>query len=235
MRFAKPGSLLAFLGCVALAVGSQGDPWRARREAMVHRQIELRDVTHAATLAAMRTVPRHLFVPADLQAEAYADRALPIGLGQTISQPYIVAFMTEQLAPTPGMRVLEIGTGSGYQAAILAEIGAEVYTIELVPELAARAAALLRELGYRSIHPRVGDGWKGWPEAAPFDAIIVTAAAESIPPQLIAQLRDGGKMIIPLGPPRGGQELVLATKRGTRIETAPLLSVRFVPFVHDDP
>lgn len=235
MRFVTTGSLFAFLGCMTLAAGSEDDPWRTRREAMVHKQIELRDVTHPATLAAMRSVPRHLFVPEDLQTQAYADRALPIGLGQTISQPYIVAFMTEQLAPAPGMRVLEIGTGSGYQAAILAEIGAEVYTIELVPELAERAAVLLRELGYRNIHTRVGDGWKGWPEAAPFDAIIVTAAAESLPPALVGQLRDGGRMIIPIGPQRSGQELVLVTKRGPRVETAPLLSVRFVPFVHDEP
>lgn len=202
---------------------------------MVHHQIELRDVTHPATLAAMRTVPRHRFVPADLQSHAYADRALPIGLGQTISQPYIVAFMTAQLAPTPGMRVLEIGTGSGYQAAVLAEIGVEVYTIELVPELAERAAALLEELGYDNIHTRIGDGWKGWPEASPFDAIIVTAAAETMPPELLRQLRDGGKMIIPIGPQRGGQELMLVTKRGPRIETVPLLDVRFVPFVHNEP
>jgi protein-L-isoaspartate(D-aspartate) O-methyltransferase len=227
--------LFAFLGCVAIAVGSEGDPWRARREAMVSKQLVLRDVTHPATLAAMRTVPRHRFVPANLQDEAYADRALPIGLGQTISQPYIVAFMTEQLAPAPGLRVLEIGTGSGYQAAILAEIGTEVYTIELVPALAERAAVLLRELGYRSIHTRVGDGWKGWPEAAPFDAIIVTAAAESIPPDLVTQLRDGGRMIIPIGSQRNGQELVLVKKRGARIDTVPLLSVRFVPFLHEGP
>lgn len=235
MRLAPPGSLFVFLGCVALAAGNGGDPWRARRESMVHKQIELRDVSHPATLAAMRTVPRHLFVPADLQAEAYADRALPIGRGQTISQPYIVAFMTGQLDPAPRMRILEIGTGSGYQAAILAEIGAEVYTIELVPELADRAAALLHELGYRKVHTRTGDGWKGWPEAAPFDAIIVTAAAESIPPQLAAQLREGGKMIIPVGPPRSGQELMLVTRRGSRLDTVPLLPVRFVPFVHEEP
>jgi protein-L-isoaspartate(D-aspartate) O-methyltransferase len=183
----------------------------------------------------MRKVPRHRFVPAELLKLAYADQPLPIGLGQTISQPYIVACMTEQIAPTREMRVLEIGTGSGYQAAVLAEICAEVFTIEIVPELGKQAAALLTELGYRNIRTRVGDGWAGWPEAAPFDAIIVTAAAEAVPPPLLAQLKDGGRMIIPLGPHGGAQDLVLVTKRDGRVATRPLIPVRFVPFVRAQP
>ncbi|MFZ5495712.1 MAG: protein-L-isoaspartate(D-aspartate) O-methyltransferase [Verrucomicrobiota bacterium] len=228
-------SLFALLGCSLLAAEDEQDPWLARRNRMVEKHIELRDVTHPATLAAMRKVPRHLFVPAELQAMAYDDRPLPINHGQTISQPYIVACMTEQLAPTRGMRILEIGTGSGYQAAILAEICAEVYTIEIIPELAAEASARLRRLGYKNIHTRVGDGWKGWPEAAPFDAIIVTAAAEDIPPPLLAQLKEGGRMIIPVGPHGGAQDLVLVTKENGLVGTRPLIPVRFVPFVRTEP
>ena len=218
----------------SLAAAQDGhDPWQAQRNLMVERQIELRDVTHPATLAAMRKVPRHLFVPAGLRAQAYDDGPLPIGHGQTISQPYIVACMTEQIAPTRDMRVLEIGTGSGYQAAVLAEICAQVFTIELLPELADQAAAVLHRLGYKNIQTRTGDGWKGWPEAAPFDAIIVTAAADTIPPPLLDQLKDGGRMIIPVGPESGAQNLVLVTKHGGRIETRPLIPVRFVPFVRE--
>ena len=200
---------------------------------MVERQLELREVTHAATLAAMRKVPRHLFIPAEFRQEAYNDHPLPIGHDQTISQPYIVACMTEQIAPTRETRVLEIGTGSGYQAAVLAEICAEVFTIEIIPELANQAATVLRQLGYNNVHTRTGDGWKGWPEAAPFDAIIVTAAADSIPPPLLGQLKDGGRMIIPVGPKAGAQDLVLVTKHGGKIHTRPLIPVRFVPFVRE--
>lgn len=200
---------------------------------MVEKQIELRDVTHPATLAAMRKVPRHLFVPAELRHEAYDDYPLPIGHGQTISQPYIVACMTERIAPTRDYRVLEIGTGSGYQAAVLAEICAEVFTIEIIPKLASQAATVLQQLGYNNVRIRTGDGWKGWPEAAPFDAIIVTCAAETIPPPLLDQLKEGGKMIIPLGPEGGVQDLVLATKHGGKIHTRPLIPVRFVPFVRE--
>ncbi len=208
-------------------------PGRAPRHRMVESQIELRDITHAATLAAMRKVPRHLFVPAELRPQAYGDHPLPIGHGQTISQPYIVACMTGQLAPTRSMRVLEIGTGSGYQAAVLAEICAEVFTIEIVPELADQAARLLHELGYKNIHSRTGDGWEGWPEAAPFDAIIVTAAPATIPPALIEQLKDGGRMIIPVGPRAGAQDLMLVTKKAGKISQRPLIPVRFVPFVRE--
>ena len=141
--------------------------------------------------------------------------------------------MTEQIAPTKETRVLEIGTGSGYQAAVLAEICAEVFTIEIIPELANQAAVVLRQLGYKNVHTRTGDGWKGWPEAAPFDAIIVTAAADTIPPPLLDQLKDGGRMIIPLGPKAGAQDLVLVTKPGGKVHTRPLIPVRFVPFVRE--
>jgi len=200
---------------------------------MVERPLELRDVTHPATLAAVRRLPRHLFVPPGLRAEAYDDNPLPIVKGQTISQPYIVAYMTEQIDPTGTTRVLEIGTGSGYQAAVLAEICAEVYTVELIPELAERDASVLQHLGYRTVHFRTGDGWEGWPEAAPFDAIVVTCAAESIPPPLLGQLKDGGRMIMPLGPGAGGQDLVLVTKADGKIRSRPLIPVRFVPLVRE--
>jgi protein-L-isoaspartate(D-aspartate) O-methyltransferase len=200
---------------------------------MVEKQFELRDVTHPATLAAMRHVPRQLFVPVELRPQAYDDGPLPIGHGQTISQPYIVASMTELIAPTRTMRVLEIGTGSGYQTAVLAETCAEVFTIELIPELADQAAAVLHRLGYKNIQTRTGDGWKGWPEAAPFDAIIVTAAADTIPPPLLQQLKEDGRMIIPVGPVSGAQNLVLVTRHGGKIQTRSLLPVRFVPFVRE--
>lgn len=225
--------VLAALGISLLAAPVGTDPWQAQRNRMVEKQIELRDVTHPATLAAMRKVPRHLFVPAEFRREAYNDHPLPIGHDQTISQPYIVACMTEQIAPTRETRVLEIGTGSGYQAAVLAEICAEVFTIEIIPELATQAATVLRQLGYKNVHTRTGDGWKGWPEAAPFDAIIVTAAPETIPPPLLEQLKEGGRMIIPVGPQAGGQNLMLVTKEGGKIRTRPLDPVRFVPFVRD--
>ena len=236
MRRAHSLSLFATLGCTLLVAADEtGDPWEAPRHRMVEKQIVAREVSHPATLAALRKVPRHRFVPRELLKLAYADQPLPIGLGQTISQPYIVACMTEQIAPTREMRVLEIGTGSGYQAAVLAEICTEVFTIEIVPELGNQAATLLGELGYRNIRTRIGDGWAGWPEAAPFDAIIVTAAAETVPPPLLAQLKDGGRMVIPLGPAGGAQDLMLVTKRDGRIETRPLIPVRFVPFVRAQP
>jgi len=225
--------VFAALSLTLAAAPAGDDPWQAKRNLMVEKQLELREVAHPATLAAMRKVPRHRFVPADLQPQAYADHPLPIGHGQTISQPYIVACMTEQIAPTRTTRVLEIGTGSGYQAAVLAEICAEVYTIEIIPALADQAAAVLHSLGYKNIKTRTGDGWKGWPEAAPFDAIIVTAAAETIPPPLLAQLKDGGRMIIPVGPKAGAQDLMLVTKRAGKTTQRPLIPVRFVPFVRE--
>ncbi len=187
-----------------------------------------RNITNARVLAVMEKIPRHEFVPPEFQFRAYEDRALPIGYDQTISQPYIVAFMTEQLDPQPTDRVLEIGTGSGYQAAVLAQLVAEVYTIEIIEPLAQRAEADLKRLGYTNIRVRAGDGSRGWPEAAPFDAIIVTCAPEKVPPPLVEQLRDGGRMIIPVGP-MGDQELVLLHKRGEQLEQHSVLSVRFVP------
>jgi protein-L-isoaspartate(D-aspartate) O-methyltransferase len=179
----------------------------------------------------MRNVPRHLFVPENLQSNAYSDSPLPIGLGQTISQPYIVAFMTEQLAPTPGMKILEIGTGSGYQAAILAYLGCEVYTIELLEPLATEAKKTFTSLNIDNIKTRHGNGYEGWPEEAPFDAIIVTAAPDTMPQNLVEQLKEGGKMIIPVGNLYSAQELKLITKKDGRIIEEDLLSVRFVPMV----
>jgi len=187
-----------------------------------------RDITNARVLAVMEKVPRHEFVPEQYRNRAYEDGPLPIGYDQTISQPYIVAFMTEQLDPKPTDRVLEIGTGSGYQAAVLAQLVAEVYTIEIIEPLARRAETDLKRLGYTNIHVRAGDGYQGWPEAAPFDAIIVTCAPEKVPPPLVEQLRDGGRMIIPVGP-MGDQELVLLRKQGKQLEKHAVLPVRFVP------
>jgi protein-L-isoaspartate(D-aspartate) O-methyltransferase len=203
------------------------DDWTRAREQMVKTQLEARGIRNAAVLAAMRRVPRHELVPAGERQRAYADSPVPIGEGQTISQPYIVAYMTEQLDIRPGERVLEIGTGSGYQAAVLAELGAEVYTIEIVTPLAERAQVDLTRLGYRSIHTRAGDGYRGWPEHAPFDAVIVTAAPDTIPQPLVDQLRVGGRMIVPVG--EAYQELVLIRKTEHGIEKVPLIPVRFVP------
>jgi protein-L-isoaspartate(D-aspartate) O-methyltransferase len=202
----------------------------AERRAMVAEQIVARGVKDPATLAAMRTVPRHRFVPQAQAASAYDDRPLPIGHGQTISQPFIVAYMTEVVRPGPGRKILEIGTGSGYQAAVLAATGAEVYSIEIIPELASAAAARLRELGYGAVQTRAADGYYGWPEQAPFDAIIVTAASEFVPPPLIEQLKEGGLMVIPVGSPFFVQTLMLVQKRVDAITSASLMPVRFVPF-----
>ncbi|MFQ5774044.1 MAG: protein-L-isoaspartate(D-aspartate) O-methyltransferase [Kiloniellaceae bacterium] len=184
----------------------------------------------AAVLEAMGRVPRHEFVPENLRGRAYEDRPLPIGYGQTISQPYIVALMTDLLAPAPGMKVLEVGTGSGYQAAVLAALGIEVYTVEIVPQLGRQARARLERLGYGAIETRIGDGYYGWPEAAPFDGLLVTAAAGHVPPPLVRQLKPGGRMVIPVGPPFMVQQLVLVTKAedGT-VRTRQLLPVSFVP------
>jgi protein-L-isoaspartate(D-aspartate) O-methyltransferase len=187
-----------------------------------------RDIINARVLAAMGKVPRHEFVPEHLRAQAYEDHPLPIGHDQTISQPFIVAFMTEQLEPKPTDRVLEIGTGSGYQAAVLAELVAHVFTIEIIEDLAKRAAADLKRLGYTNVNVRAGDGYKGWPEAAPFDAIIVTCAPERVPRPLTAQLKDGGRIIIPVGP-LWNQQLVLLRKRGGELEQHAVLPVQFVP------
>ena len=204
------------------------DSMAKRRDRLVCEQVEARGVRDPLVLVAMRAVPRELFVPKHLRDEAYDDTPLAIGAGQTISQPYIVAFMTEKLEPKPTDRVLEIGTGSGYQAAVLAELVAEVRTIEIIEPLARRAEADLKRLGYKNIFVRAGDGYQGWPEAAPFDAVIVTCAPEQVPQPLIDQLKDGGRMIVPVGE-IGAQELVMFHKRGGELEKRAVLKVRFVP------
>jgi protein-L-isoaspartate(D-aspartate) O-methyltransferase len=178
----------------------------------------------------MGAVQRHRFVPPTYVSNAYDDRPLPIGYGQTISQPYIVASMTESIRPRPEHRVLEIGTGSGYQAAILAAIVRNVYTVEIIPELGGTAGDRLRNLGYKNVEVRIADGYDGWPEQAPFDAIVVTAAAEYIPPPLLKQLKEGGRMIIPVGAPFFTQMLMLVEKKGGEITTRQLMPVMFVPF-----
>ena len=201
--------------------------YKKLRQQMVEEQICARGVKDEAVLQSMRKVPRHLFIPESYRDMAYNDTPLPIGEGQTISQPYIVAYMTQALHLKGDEKVLEIGTGSGYQAAILAEISKEVYTIEIVPELAAHAAELLKELGYENIFVKQADGYKGWPEYAPFDAIILTAAPEHIPQPLVEQLKEGGRMVLPLGDEY--QDLILVTKREGEIHKQFLLPVRFVP------
>lgn len=206
------------------------EDYKERREGMVKQQIERRGVKDAAVLKAMRQVKRHMFVPPNSIADAYDDRPLPIGYGQTISQPYIVAYMTEAIKPKPGYKVLEIGTGSGYQAAVLSPIVKEVYTIEIVPQLGKAAADRLKKIGYQNILVKVGDGYYGWKEHAPFDAIVVTAAAEFVPPPLLEQLKDGGKMIIPIGSPFMTQMLMLVEKKGKKAVTKSLMPVVFVPF-----
>ena len=211
------------------APGSE-EYFAAERRRMVREQLSSAPchITDARVLAAMDKVPRHRFVPDEVRHRAYDNGALPIGQGQTISQPFVVAFMTQQLEPKPTDRVLEIGTGSGYQAAVLAELVQEIYTIEIVEWLAQRARADLRQLNYTNIHMRCGDGYPGWPEAAPFDAVIVTCAPEQVPPPLTEQLKPGGRMIIPVGP-QWDQELVLLRKEGGHLVERAVLPVRFVP------
>jgi len=210
---------------------AQGDPYARARSAMVDL-IERRGVTDSATLAALRSVPRHEFVPPEQRRGAYGDFPLPIGYGQTISQPYIVGYMTEIIRPRPGLKVLEVGTGSGYQAAILAAAGSEVYTVEIFEPLATAASARLARLGHARVTVRHGDGHFGWAEHAPFDAVIVTAAAGYIPPALVEQLRPGGRMIIPVGTVQGVQYLILVEKdRGGDVTTRTLIPVRFVPML----
>jgi protein-L-isoaspartate(D-aspartate) O-methyltransferase len=212
----------------------QTDPYQTERLNMVRSQIENRGIKNPAVLDAMRKVPRHLLVPENQKANAYEDRPLPIGDGQTISQPYIVAHMTDVIQPKKGMKVLEIGTGSGYQAAVLAEIVDQVYTIEIVESLGKRAKADLARLGYKNVFVKIGDGYQGWPTEAPFDAILVTAAAEQIPQPLIDQLKEGGRMVIPVGKQGAVQELMLIERIKGKIRTTNLGAVRFVPFTRDE-
>ena len=221
--------LLSWRWVVADVRAAEADDTAARKR-MVKEQLAASDrgITNAPVLAVMGKVPRHEFVPAALRAQAYDDRPLPIGHDQTISQPFIVAFMTEQLDPKPTDKVLEIGTGSGYQAAVLSELVHEVCTIEIVEPLARRAEADLKRLGYTNVTVRAGDGYQGWPEAAPFDAIIVTCAPDHVPQPLVDELKDGGRLIIPVGSD-GIQELYLLRKRGGKVERQAVLPVRFVP------
>jgi protein-L-isoaspartate(D-aspartate) O-methyltransferase len=211
---------------------SAEDPFTRQRERMVREQIEARGIRNADVLRVMRSTPRHLFVPENVREYAYADRPLPIGLGQTISQPYIVALMTELLAPGKTDRVLEIGTGSGYQAAILAGTAKHVYTIEIVPELAKSARERLAGMGCKNVTVRLGDGYKGWPDEAPFDRIILTAAPQEVPQKLIEQLARGGRLVAPVGDSPATQELVVVEKTiGDEIRRRAVVPVMFVPMV----
>ena len=236
-------TLLLLFATGLAAVAQTDDRFHDRRQEMI-RLIEAdvhatsdhlgRPALDARVLEAMARVPRHEFVPAGLVDVAYRNRPLPIGHGQTISQPYIVAIMTDLLGLEPGQRVLEIGTGSGYQAAVLAEFGALVWSIEIVPALAEQAAERLPRLGYDEVETRQGDGYYGWPEEAPFDAIIVTAAASHVPPPLLQQLKPGARMIIPVGSPFSTQQLLLVTRdENEQVRTRQVLPVRFVPLTGD--
>ena len=215
-----------------LAQKSTEGTFAASAGAMVEKQLRPRGIDDPRVLRVMAKVPREKFVAKELEKSAYEDRPLPIGFGQTISQPYIVAFMTQALKPKPADRVLEIGTGSGYQAAILGELVAEVYTIEIVRPLAQRAATVLNALGYKNVLVKGGDGYKGWPEHAPFDAIIVTAAPDHVPQPLIEQLKEGGRMVIPVGKTFAQQLKVLEKRAGAVKETA-VIPVKFVPLTRD--
>ena len=221
---------LATAGC-GREVSTAAD-FAIQRQRMVEQQLKPRGIKDERVLAAMAKVPREEFIPVDGRANAYEDGPLPIGYDQTISQPYIVAFMTEQLRPGASDRVLEIGSGSGYQAAILGELVADVYTIDIVEPLAKAAEATLRRLGYKNVHVKVGDGYKGWPEAAPFDAIIVTCAPENVPQPLVDQLKEGGRMVIPVGE-RFAQQLYLLEKKNGQLKESATLPVRFVPMLRE--
>ena len=220
--------LLALNGCGRPSTPARVADFAAQREQMTREQLVRRGIHDERVLAAMRKVPREEFVPEAFRAETYADHPLPIGNGQTISQPFIVAFMSEQLRPQSSDHVLEIGTGSGYQAAVLAELVAQVYSIEIIEPLAKSAEATLQRLGYKNVHVKVGDGYKGWPEQAPFDVIIVTCAVDHVPPPLVAQLKEGGRMMIPVGESYA-QELYLFEKENAELKKRAVLPVVFVP------
>jgi protein-L-isoaspartate(D-aspartate) O-methyltransferase len=225
---------LVFAAMATTGCGQQsttGD-FAAQRQRMVEKQLKARGITDKRVLGAMAKVPREEFIPGDARADAYQDGPLPIGYDQTISQPYVVAFMTEQLRPKQTDRVLEVGSGSGYQAAILAELMAEVYTVEIIEPLAKTAEATLQRLGYKNVYIKVGDGYMGWPEKAPFDAIIVTCAPDKVPQPLIDQLKDGGRMVIPVGE-RFAQQLYLLEKKSGQLKESATLPVRFVPMLRN--
>ena len=221
--------LIIVFGMVSLP---QTDKYQTLREEMVSNQIVKRGIRNPLTIRAMEKVPRHLFVPSEYMERAYEDSPLPIGYEQTISQPFIVAYMTELAKPIKWKKVLEIGTGSGYQAAVLAEIVSAVYTIEIIPELANQATARLAKMGYKNIITKQGDGYIGWKEHAPYDIIMVTAADDHIPQPLLDQLAENGKLIMPVGSPSSAQQIVVATKKNGRIEKKKLAMVSFVPLLH---
>jgi protein-L-isoaspartate(D-aspartate) O-methyltransferase len=225
--------MLSLLAFISLQENGQTGPFRESREEMVRSQLISRGIKDEKLLEAFRKVPRHSFVPEEYLRYAYADQPLPVGYGQTISQPYVVACMTEILEIAPGDKVLEIGTGSGYQAAILLEMGAEVYTIEIVKPLCTRAESLLKRLGYKQFQIMAGDGYPGWPEHAPFDAVIVTCSPSKIPQPLVNQLDEGGKMIIPVGKEGLIQHLILLEKENGKIRERKVMAVRFVPMVDE--
>lgn len=234
---AKFENLCLGLLCTLLPLAAMGEPdeYKDERMEMVENQIVRRGVTNENVIAAMRTVPRHLMIPEDARRDPYGDHPVPIGYGQTISQPFIVAYMAQTLQVESGDKVLEIGTGSGYQAAVLAEITTNVYTIEIIPELAERAEKTLEEIGYGEITTRQGDGYYGWEEQAPWDGIVVTAAAEHVPPPLVKQLKKGGRMCIPVGSRFGTQYLLLVEKdEEGDVTTRNLMPVQFVPLTRSD-
>jgi protein-L-isoaspartate(D-aspartate) O-methyltransferase len=215
------------LACIRGEVQGGRRDWQSERARMIDEQLKARDIRDERVLSAMATVPRHLFIPESARGGAYADFPVPIGHGQTISQPYIVAFMTQALEVDPTHRVLEIGTGSGYQAAVLSVLAKEVFTIEIIGPLAERARTTLMDLGYRNVEVRTGNGYQGWPEHAPYDRVIVTAAPDDVPPALVQQLKIGGLMAIPVGDVH--QELRILRRVPTGMETITTLPVRFVP------
>jgi protein-L-isoaspartate(D-aspartate) O-methyltransferase len=224
------------ISLVISAIGCHRSPtttseFAAERQKMVEQQLKPRGIRDDRVLGAMAKVPREEFVAENLRSQAYTDGALPIGHNQTISQPYIVAFMTEQLHPQPTDRILEIGTGAGYQTAVLAELVKDVYTIEIVEPLAKEASARLARLNYNNAHVKVGDGYQGWPEVAPFDGIIVTCAPDKVPPPLAQQLKEGGRMIVPVGATMMDQQLYLLEKKNGELAQTAILPVRFVPMI----
>lgn len=224
---------LVAAGCTSRPIEPRSAPPDVLRARMIDEQLRGRGIREPRVLDAMARVPRHEFVPDESRDRAYADGPLPIGYGQTISQPYIVAYMTEQLDPQPGNRVLEIGTGSGYQAAVLAELVAEVFSIELVDELASRARETLARLGYNNVHVRAGDGYQGWPEAAPFDRIILTAAPPALPQALVDQLAVGGILVAPVGPMLGAQTITIIRRTVEGVTTEETIPVQFVPMLRE--